>query len=297
MNDEIWTNSIDPNEMPETIFEESAAGFEEAAAEPAVHDTVFDEDGTYRIVRPQEDGDRSYTDASYRQASDAEIPPRYYTPDPPRARAPRDGEKKGGFLKAACLALACALLGGAVGGAVTSRMMKSATPAIQQVQAEQKTDAAASSTSAPVSAKVTSTGIMTASDIYAAACQQVVGITTEVTTQNFFGQTTAAAVSGSGFIISSDGYILTNQHVISYAEAYGYEITVMTYDGTSYPAKIVGSYASNDIAVLKIEAEGLTPVSFGDSDSVSVGDIVKVAVLSVDPKSKKISLTMKGVKE
>ena len=79
---------------------------------------------------------------------------------------------------------------------------------------------------------------------------------------------------GSGFIISSDGYILTNQHVISYAEAYGYDVTVMTYDGTSYTAKIVGSYASNDLAVLKIDAEGLTPVTFGDSDSVSVGDTV-----------------------
>ena len=266
MNEDNWSNAIDPDEAPETACEAS----ETESAEPVVHETVFDEDGSYRIVRPQTD-DRSYTDASYREAADTEIPPRYYTPDPPRAKAPKT-EKKGGFMRAACLALACALLGGAVGGVIGSKSAKSSTAAIQQVQAPAET--AAVTTAKPTSAKATASGTMTASDIYAAACQQVVGITTEVTTQNFFGQTTSAAVMGSGFIISSDGYILTNQHVISYAEAYGYDVTVMTYDGTSYTAKIVGSYASNDLAVLKIDAEGLTPVTFGDSDSVSVGDTV-----------------------
>ena len=266
MNEDNWSNAIDPDEAPETAFESS----DTESAEPAVHETVFDADGSYRIVRPQTD-DRSYTDASYREAADTEIPPRYYTPDPPRAKAPKT-EKKGGFMRAACLALACALLGGAVGGVIGSKTAKANTAAIQQVQSAPAETAAASAK--PTSAKATASGTMTASDIYAAACQQVVGITTEVTTQNFFGQTTSAAVSGSGFIISSDGYILTNQHVISYAEAYGYDVTVMTYDGTSYTAKIVGSYASNDIAVLKIDAEGLTPVTFGDSDSITVGDTV-----------------------
>ena len=97
MNEDNWSNAIDPDEAPEAAFESSDA-------EPAVHETVFDEDGSYRIVRPQTD-DRSYTDASYREAADTEIPPRYYTPDPPRAKAPKS-EKKGGFMKAACLALA-----------------------------------------------------------------------------------------------------------------------------------------------------------------------------------------------
>ena len=265
MNEDNWSNAIDPDEAPESAFEAPDA-------EPVIHETVFDDDGSYRIVRPQaEESGRSYTDASYREAADAELPPRYYTPDPPRAKAPKS-EKKGGFMKAACLALACALLGGAVGGVIGSKAAKANTPAIQQVQSAPEETAAANAK--PTAAKATVSGKMTASDIYAAACQQVVGITTEVTTQNFFGQTTSAAVMGSGFIISSDGYILTNQHVISYAEAYGYDVTVMTYDGTSYTAKIVGSYASNDLAVLKIEAEGLTPVTFGDSDSVSVGDTV-----------------------
>ena len=275
-NENSWSHAIDPDEAPETAFD-AAEPIAEPEAEPVVHDTVFDADGTYRIVRPEAGNDaRSYTDAGYRPAGETEIPHRYYTPDPPKVKTERaEAKKKGGFLRAACLALACALLSGAVGGVIGSRSVKSsATTAIQQVQSQaaEQTDSTKAQSAAP--AKATSTGTMSASDIYAAACQQVVGISTEVTTQNFFGQTTSAAVTGSGFIISSDGYILTNQHVISYAEAYGYAITVMTYDGVAYTAKIVGSYASNDIAVLKIDAEGLTPVTFGDSDSMTVGDTV-----------------------
>jgi serine protease Do len=110
--------------------------------------------------------------------------------------------------------------------------------------------------------------------LYELACKQVVGITTEVTYQNFFGQTSTSAVSGSGFILSDDGYILTNYHVIEYADKGGYAISVMLHDGTRYEAAIVGSEESNDIAVLKIEATGLTPVTLGNSDAIRVGDEV-----------------------
>ena len=269
MSDEFWNET---NENPESSFPESEIPETEAVPvpeeAPEVQETVFGEDGSYRIVRPEETETRSYTDANYKPASETtEIPPRYYAPETPK-KAVYPEKKKSGFWKVACLALACAVLGGAVGGAIGSRSAKSATPVVQQVQS------AASETSAVQKATSVSSGTMTASDIYAAACQQVVGITTEMTTQNFFGQSTTSAVTGSGFIITSDGYILTNQHVISYAEAYGYDVTVMTYDGTAYKAEIVGSYANNDLAVLKIDAEGLTPVTFGDSDSMSVGDTV-----------------------
>ena len=73
-----------------------------------------------------------------------------------------------------------------------------------------------------------------------------------------------------GFIYSSDGYILTNFHVIESASS----IKVTLYDGTSYDAKLVGYDESNDIAVLKIDAENLTPVTIGDSDNLNVGDSV-----------------------
>ena len=95
-----------------------------------------------------------------------------------------------------------------------------------------------------------------------------------MTYTNFFGQTSSSAVSGSGFIVSADGYILTNYHVIEYAYKGNYAITVMLHDGTRYEASIVGVEDCNDIAVLKIDASGLDPVTFGDSDKLSVGDDV-----------------------
>ena len=76
---------------------------------------------------------------------------------------------------------------------------------------------------------------------------------------------------GSGIIISEDGYIVTNAHVISDSD---YGITVSLYDKTQYAAKIVGSDDSTDIAVLKIGAEGLTPAQFADSDKCELGDEV-----------------------
>ena len=71
-------------------------------------------------------------------------------------------------------------------------------------------------------------------------------------------------------IISEDGYILTNAHVISGADT----ITVETHDGKTYTGKLVGSYAAGDIAVVKIEASGLTPVTFADQSTVKQGETV-----------------------
>ena len=115
---------------------------------------------------------------------------------------------------------------------------------------------------------------MAATEIYKLACQQVVGISTEVTYNTYFG-TKSGTVSGTGFIITEDGYILTNHHVISYAAEGGYPITVMLYNGDSYPAEIVGyEDEDSDIAVLKISAEGLNPARLGSSEDMLVGETV-----------------------
>lgn len=108
------------------------------------------------------------------------------------------------------------------------------------------------------------------SDVYADNVNAAVGITTSITTTNYYGYATKAAASGSGFIYSEDGYIVTNYHVIDDSNS----ITVTTYDNKSYPAKIVGCDEGSDIAVLKIDAEGLQPVRLGDSDALRVGDYV-----------------------
>ena len=110
---------------------------------------------------------------------------------------------------------------------------------------------------------------MTAAEVYAENVNSTVGITTQVTT-NFWGYTTQSAASGSGFIYSSDGYIITNYHVIESASS----IKVTLYDGKSYDAQLVGYDESNDVAVLKIDAKDLTPVTIGDSGNLNVGDSV-----------------------
>ncbi len=80
--------------------------------------------------------------------------------------------------------------------------------------------------------------------------------------------------SGSGFVIDSSGYILTNNHVISDAVLSGGKIQVTLNDGSSYTGKVIGRDASFDLAVLKIEATGLKALQFGDSDKIAVGDAV-----------------------
>jgi putative serine protease PepD len=80
--------------------------------------------------------------------------------------------------------------------------------------------------------------------------------------------------SGSGFVIDSSGYILTNNHVISDAAQSGGKIEVSLNDGSTYIGKVIGRDASFDLAVLKIDATGLKALQFGDSDKIAVGDAV-----------------------
>ena len=217
-----------------------------------------------------------YSDAHYVPENENTVPPRYYTPPEKPAKAPKEKKPHGKWVKALCLCLVCALLGGVCGAGIMAGSMNSRIAAVEQRLEEQAKETLSigsqtSSTPAPVS---TTTAAKPIAAIYDQACNEVVGITTEVTYTNFFGQTSSSAVSGSGFIVSPDGYILTNYHVIEYAYKGNYAITVMLHDGTRYEASIVGVEDCNDIAVLKIDASGLDPVTFGDSDKLSVGDDV-----------------------
>lgn len=94
------------------------------------------------------------------------------------------------------------------------------------------------------------------------ARQSVVGIVSE--SYSSF----STSDSGSGIIMSDDGYIVTNNHVISGGDS----ITVVLYDGTNYPAYLIGSDPYSDIAVLKIPCTDLTPADFGDSDTLTAGE-------------------------
>ena len=107
-------------------------------------------------------------------------------------------------------------------------------------------------------------------EIYEQNVNSTVGITISGKTSSRYGYGYTYQASGSGFIITGDGYILTNYHVIEGSDT----VTVATYDNETYDAKVIGYDESNDIAILKIDAEDLKPVTFGDSDKLRVGDPV-----------------------
>jgi serine protease Do len=86
----------------------------------------------------------------------------------------------------------------------------------------------------------------------------------------FGGNEPGARPSGSGVIVSDKGHIVTNLHVVNNASA----VQVQLADGRTLPAKFVGADGPSDIALLKIEAEGLQPLPFGNSDKVNVGQMV-----------------------
>ena len=119
--------------------------------------------------------------------------------------------------------------------------------------------------------------------IYAAqkALPSMVSISVEYDV-NYMGMKKAVAGSGSGVILSEDGYILTNNHVISSADSSSFyqvsdakSIKVKIYgDDTEYDAKIIGADSQTDLAVLKIDKTGLTPAELGNSSSVQIGEFV-----------------------
>ena len=116
--------------------------------------------------------------------------------------------------------------------------------------------------------------ILSAEEIYTGACQSTVGVTIPGYAYNIFGQPGARAVTGTGIVISEDGYILTNFHVIETAYNLGAPIMILTYDGTEYEAEVVGIETDSDLTVLKIEAEELTPATLGNSDEMRVGQTI-----------------------
>ncbi len=206
-----------------------------------------------------------------------EIPePEVYIPQPSIPDNPQPEPKKNRLpLIITALALCFSLLGSALGAGLTLMLNKPETP----VSNSDTTPTKPSSNTTMLEGnressvidinKIDTSKMLTAAEVYAANVNSTVGITTSITT-NYWGFQSTSAASGSGFIISPDGYILTNHHVIEDSNS----ITVTMYNGEDYEAKLIGYDESNDIAVLKIDAKDLVPVVLGDSDNLNVGDPV-----------------------
>ena len=177
---------------------------------------------------------------------------------PAAAKKPSFWQKTG--VKVTALLLACAVVGGAAGygGAALSSSGKTT---IRQ----------SNRTASEITVKqVSGQTLMSPAEVYASTVNSVVSINCSSVSTNIFGQSVQSASSGSGFIITQDGYIVTNHHVISGASS----VTVTLHDGREYPATVVGSDSDYDVAVLKINATDLQPVTLGNSSNVNVGDSV-----------------------
>lgn len=109
---------------------------------------------------------------------------------------------------------------------------------------------------------------LSVADVADLTANSVVEITTETVTTDSWMQQYVTNGAGSGVIISEDGYIVTNNHVIDEAN----KITVRLKNGTTYSASLVGTDSKTDIALLKVNATGLTPAILGDSDVLKAGD-------------------------
>ena len=204
----------------------------------------------------------------YRYTNRDQLPHDDYAPGPDRAPAPApESPKKRGFfhrtaVKVTALILACAVAGGLAGwgGAAIAGSSTSRT-AIQQ------------SSRQPVSVQVKNVDGQTKmepAEVYASVVNSAVSINCSATSTNIFGQQTQTASSGSGFVITEDGYVVTNYHVVSGASS----VEVTLYNGDTYDATVIGGDSDYDVAVLKINASGLQPVTLGESADVNVGDTV-----------------------
>lgn len=190
----------------------------------------------------------------YSYASAPEQPP----------RKPKKGRKV--LLRVlACVGVVALGFGGGLGGAlVASRTgLTGSQVVVQQVQRE---------TSDATNANSTDGTAMSVQQIASVVSPSVVAITTEQMSgsQTWFGGYYVQSGAGSGVIISQDGYIMTCAHVVSGATS----IKVQLSSGDSYDATVVGSDSTSDIAVIKIDATGLTPAVIGDSDALAVGETV-----------------------
>lgn len=191
--------------------------------------------------------------------------PHAYAPQGAVIPPPAPQKKKGNGGKIALVLIAVfvlALAGGFLGAKLT-KAGGTGDAVIYQSDTKTSTDTDSTGT-----AKKTNT----VESVAATTAASVVEVKTSyVQKGSFFGDYVTSG-AGSGVVISKDGYIVTNNHVIDKAE----EITVTLKSGKEYKAKLVGTDDKTDIAVLKIEATDLTPATFGDSGAVAVGEQIVV---------------------
>jgi len=262
---------------------------EQPAAEPIREDPAsYRGTGTGRKESPYANSpyvmnhqqENYYRGESRYQEQDAYRQPQYrYQPQYETPRKPKKKKNFSSFWKKAVSAVAvlalvfgsCAVTANMVNNYWEERMdamVDDVSNQIQMLQAQINAQAP-SATGNSVSGSVNTADGYSAGQVYANNVQSVVLIESTLVT-TMYGQTATGTSTGSGFVLTGDGYVITNYHVVEGASS----VAVRMYDNTVYPAEVVGYDDTNDVAVLKVEAEGLNAVAIGSSTDLIVGDQV-----------------------
>ena len=224
-----------------------------------------------QYTAPQPEPETAYTAPQTDNGAGGATPP-VHPVQPQDAQPPKKKKKFNGKRVArSAVALVLAAAMGFAGGFVGAKFGGSGKVVIQQVAPSSTADSASGSDSSITAASSTGTGLNT-EQVADLVSPSVVVITTEQVVYSqwsWYGQNQVESGAGSGVIISSDGYILTCAHVVDGAST----ITV-TIGDKDYTATLVGEDTTSDIAVIKIDADGLTPATVGNSDSLKVGQSV-----------------------
>ena len=220
-----------------------------------------------------------YSNAHYIPLEESASPPKYYRPA--EKNSSRNTEKKKTNTGLAAVLLLCFLfgvLGGVIGALGTEHFMDSRENTVSTDE-EASTNLYVAEEAAYIEeiqeAEETGNKLLPA-DIYKLACEETVSISVEMVSYDRFGNQIPSTISGSGFIISDDGYILTNYHVVEEAVLGGFHVTVTAYDGSVYIGRIAGADEDADVAVIKIEKENSRHVTLGNSEELTVGDEIFV---------------------
>lgn len=226
-----------------------------------------------------------YSNAHFVPVEESTTTPKYYRPAD--RTATRSAEKKkrrrksgaGAFAAILLLCLLTGLLGGVAGGFLALRYLpirpeedKAALDALSSAAEETVVADEAYYAAAPEEEEAEEVHRLSAAEVYTIACNQTVSVSVEIVTYDRYGNQIPSVISGSGIILSGDGYILTNYHVVEDAVNNSLNVTVMLYDGSVAIGRIVGAAEDEDLAIVKIDREGLSAAVLGNSDSLQVGD-------------------------
>ena len=281
MSNEYWGNQPNHEENNQAANAPVIPVGSEPAPERGYSSPYTEDNGGYNTTytEPQAQPQQSAPNPGYGQ-----VPPQNpyggmytYTPEPPQPK------KKRRVLPLVLGAIALVIVGCLAGGigvhAYLTNGTEEGTTAPEVVQEESvveeseekapiEENSAFNTTTIDIKTNSTANEL-TPQDVFENYVNAVVAISNESTT-NIFGQYATTASSGSGMILSEDGYILTNNHVIDGAE----KLTVIMTSGEEYEATVIGADSENDVALIKIDATGLPTVAVGDSSEIQVGEQV-----------------------